>query len=179
MTDFYENLPTEYQKIFDYLTQLGNQAFDDYKKGNYVAAEPNLRKLAELGIPEAEYLLGEMYDKGLGVVQSDRDAFRLYLSAANHGNVGAMNDLAVCYKRGQGCTRSIEKALEWYKRAAEAGLPDAIVNYASNLLQIYLVTRDKTFLIEANKWALEGTRKGIKEASLIINQIQKYWTLEF
>lgn len=179
MTNFYENLPIEYQKMYDNLTKLGNQAFDDYKNGNYVAAEPNLRKLADLAIPEAEYLLGTMYDEGLGVVQSDREAFRLYLSAANHGHTGAMNDLAVCYKTGQGCTQSLEKAMEWYKRAAEAGEPDAIVNYANNLLKIYLITRDNTFLIEANEWAMKGIRKGIKESVLIMNQIHRYWKLEF
>ena len=52
------------------------------------------RKAAKLGSVEARYLLGECYEIGMGVMQSDADAVRWYTEAANQRHSKAMRALA-------------------------------------------------------------------------------------
>ena len=143
--------------------------------GSYAKAVTILKDLSEMDYPPAQFKMGTLYDNGIGVEQSDTEAFHWYLKAAENGDTGAMNDLAVCYKNGQGCERSLEKALHWYNKSAEAGNVDGMANLAANLLLLFQDTQDRTFLIMANHWAMESMNKGSNKGFLILNEIHKYW----
>ena len=41
-----------------------------------------------------------------------------------------MNNLGILYEQGQGVSKDIEKALEWYQKSAAAGEPIAMENIA-------------------------------------------------
>jgi len=53
-----------------------------------------------------------------------------HLRDAESGNVIAMNNVGVCYASGEGVTRDPERAVFWYRKAADAGCLPALVNLA-------------------------------------------------
>ena len=86
-------------------------------------------RAAELGSSEAENILGEIYQKGIGFEEEDKDekkAYNWYLKAAEHGNVDGQYNLAYMYEKGIGTIKNLEKAFYWYKKSAEQENPDAL-----------------------------------------------------
>ncbi len=61
-------------------------------------------------------------------VISPVEAFTLMAGEAEKGNAGAMLTLGTMYERGIGTPRSFVKALEWYRKAAAANLPEGYYN---------------------------------------------------
>lgn len=55
---------------------------------------------------------------------------KLYFQAADLGYAPAQNALGNCYCNGYGVEKSVEKAFEWYKKAADQGLSEAQYNLA-------------------------------------------------
>jgi hypothetical protein len=80
---------------------------------------------AEQGSAEAQYAVGEIYERGLGVEPDHAAAARWYRLAADQGSRPAQNSLGYLYEEGLGVERSPETALQWYRRAS--GVPDAIL----------------------------------------------------
>jgi TPR repeat protein len=54
---------------------------------------------------------------GLGVDRNYAEAFKLFTSAANHGNTEAQRNLAGMYTEGWGVEADAAKAQEWLKKA--------------------------------------------------------------
>ncbi|MEZ5849276.1 MAG: caspase family protein [Hyphomicrobiaceae bacterium] len=54
-----------------------------------------------------------------GTADADRDAFKLYRTAAGRGLPAAMHQLARAYDRGRGTERSLKDAAAWYQKAAD------------------------------------------------------------
>jgi hypothetical protein len=76
-------------------------------------------KAAAAGSPEAKYQLAKQTKKA-------RDAFRLYLEAAEAGFAPAMIAVGDCHLNAKGTWRSEIDAVNWYRRAANAGSTDAL-----------------------------------------------------
>ena len=72
-----------------------------YLRGDYGKTVKELEGLANLGDPRAQYDLAVLYDKGLGVPQSDADALRWYTRAAEQGDARAEYNLGLMYMNGQ------------------------------------------------------------------------------
>ncbi len=85
------------------------------------------KKAAELGFAKAMYELGGCYVTGIGVDQSDENAFRWYSKGAEQGSVEAMNELAKLYVNGIGVEQSYPMAVTWFRRAADLGSAEAMV----------------------------------------------------
>ena len=66
-----------------------------YQRGDYATAIRKLRPLAEQGNAKAQYSLGVMYDKGLGVPQDYVQAHMWYNLAASRFPPGERRDKAV------------------------------------------------------------------------------------
>jgi TPR repeat protein len=66
-----------------------------------------------------------MYDKGLGVPQSDKNAVEWYRKAAEQGYSPAQYHLGFMYEKGRGVQQSDKEAIEWYRKAAGQGYTDA------------------------------------------------------
>ena len=75
--------------------------------------------LAEQGDVQAQYILGYMYNEGLGVRQDYAEALRWYRMAAEQGHVKAQHNLGLMYKRGQGVAQDDTEAVNWFRMAAE------------------------------------------------------------
>lgn len=79
------------------------------------------KKAADQGNGKAIYSLACCYQKGHGVDRSPQKAFELYLESAGKGYHNAQLAVARCYEAGKdaGTDQNLEKALEWYTKAAQ------------------------------------------------------------
>ena len=75
-------------------------------------------------------MLGVHYEKGVGVAQSYRDAFRWYEQAAENGCGDAMNRLGAFYAAGRATAADPVRAAELFRAAAEQGSGEALLNLA-------------------------------------------------
>ncbi len=78
---------------------------------------------AEQGDVEAREIVGEIYERGLGVAPDFVAAARWYRLAAEAGSRRAQVNLGHLYERGLGVAADPRAALEWYARAAGSGAP--------------------------------------------------------
>lgn len=71
-----------------------NEAFAEYQAGRFDCAFRLLKPLAEQGTPEAQSLLGSLYQLGLGTTVDRGEAMRWYRAASDQGVGVASNNLA-------------------------------------------------------------------------------------
>lgn len=79
------------------------------------------RGAAELGLAEAQYLLGEDLTRTKRDEKQKAEGVALMHKAASQGHLDAMEHLGRLYADGQGVVKDASKAVEWYRRAAVAG----------------------------------------------------------
>jgi len=90
--------------------RAGQAAFD---AGHFEVAWAVLRPLAEAGDPQAEYLVGHLYQAGNLVGRDRCEATRWFDRSARQGHVAAAADLAAAYRNGDGVGRDRAKAYRW------------------------------------------------------------------
>jgi TPR repeat protein len=100
-------------------------------KSKFRKALPLLQKSAEVGDARAMYYLGQVYDRGRGVVQDYAKAREWYQKAAAASNIAAMNRLGELYEHGtyyhgRRFDEDCAKACEYYQRAAASGNANAM-----------------------------------------------------
>lgn len=93
-------------------------AFDRADLSSALAA---WQPLAEQGNLEAQVIVGEIYERGLGVTPDYAAAASWYRRAAEAGDRRAQVNLGYLYERGLGVAADPKAALEWYRRAAGRG----------------------------------------------------------
>ena len=105
------------------------------KSKDYGEAVVHLSIAAEAGDAYSQYLLGFCHEKGQGVEQSLRVAAKWYIKAAEQGEKNAKERLENAkqlgndyYDGSNGKSKNYEKAVEYYRLAAEAG--DAYAQYS-------------------------------------------------
>jgi len=93
------------------------KAFDASYQNDYVVASKLWQKLAEKGIPDAQFNLGLMYHSGAAGVFSEEQALKWYLKAAQNGSYQAQEYMAVGYREGWfGLEKDSAKAKHWENR---------------------------------------------------------------
>src|SRR5712691_10828758 len=102
-----------------------DEGLRSYERGDYALALREFRLLAEQGNADAQYNLGVMYAKGLGVPQDYVQAIQWFRRAAEQGNANAQYNLGLMYANGQGVPQDYTQAVQWYRRAAEQGRAEA------------------------------------------------------
>ncbi len=80
---------------------------------------------AEGGDAEAQFYVGQIFEKGLGVPPDYPSAAQWYRRAAEQGYASAQINLGSLYETGRGVERDAQEALRWYRRAA--GLAEDLV----------------------------------------------------
>lgn len=85
---------------------------------------------AEAGFAPAQYSIGSLYEKGIGVKRDIARAADWYVKAAAQGNARAMHNLAVINAMGNPpeVQPDIEKAIGWFEKAADFGVKDSQFN---------------------------------------------------
>ena len=96
-----------------------------YKRGDYATALREWEPLAKDGNSSAQFNLGQMYKKGLGVSQNYETAVKWYTLAAEQGHADAQNNLGLMYKNGLGVPQDKVYAYMWWTIAASSGDKDA------------------------------------------------------
>ncbi len=87
-----------------------------------------LRAAAKAGDASAQFRLGLLYRRGLGVPQSDDEAVRWYRAAADQGYARAQDELGGMYEAGVGVPTDPELAYQWCRKAALQGYAVAQFN---------------------------------------------------
>ena len=84
---------------------------------------PTLRRLADQGDPAAQYLLGDRYQYGKGVVPDSSQAVAWYQRAANQGFADGQASLAIMYELGLGVEQDYAHAAALNRTAADEEHP--------------------------------------------------------
>jgi TPR repeat protein len=105
------------------LTQLFSSAPSTPENATGGIAE--LRKGAERGDPNAQYLLGLVYDVGDGAPQNQSEAATWYRKAADEGHAAAQFNLGLLYANGRGVDQDLVQAHMWLNLAAAGSEPAA------------------------------------------------------
>lgn len=90
-------------------------------RGLYGEARDTLEPLAKARDPDAGYILGYIYDRGLGVPADPTRARRAYVAAAMDGQPDAQFALGELAYAGRGVQRDYRRAYEWFDLAAAKG----------------------------------------------------------
>jgi uncharacterized protein len=90
-------------------------------------------KRAEQGNPAAQFLMGTLFDQGMGVEKNAALAFEWYLKGATQGYANAQNALGACYSKGEVVPKDDELAVFWFLKSAQQGNADAQVGLGVNL----------------------------------------------
>lgn len=94
-------------------------------RGDYAAALKEFRTAADAGEDAAEYNLGLMYEKGLGVEQDHAAALRWYRRGVQKGYAPSWYSLGLMYLNGNGVEQNPEEAKELLRKAAGKGYAPA------------------------------------------------------
>jgi TPR repeat protein len=139
-----------------------------FSAGDYRAAFDEWIPLAHSGNPEAQYRLGLMYERSLGVDLDMEQSVRWYLAAAEQGQPRAQNNLGVLYETGRGVPVDLEQALAWYRKAAEQGRLPAQFNVARMLDEGLGTNSDQT---EALVWYRKAAARGHANAQTRLGEM--------
>ena len=92
-----------------------------YRSKDYAQAFMRLQPLAEQGVPEAQFTLGEMYRRGRGFVPSALESLPLLQQAAAANYAPACIALGEMFEAGEGVKQDPEAAAQWFEKAANMG----------------------------------------------------------
>jgi TPR repeat protein len=137
------------------------RGLDAYYSGDYKTAYDFATPLASEGNPEAENLLGMMYELGKGVPKNLRKSYIFYRKAAEQGDKYAQYNLAVSYDSGTGTPQNYHEAIRWFRRAAEQGASFAQYDLAVMLEQGRGTRRN---FKEAADWYRKAAQQGHMQA---------------
>jgi GAF domain/Sel1 repeat len=85
------------------------------------ATPEEIRKMAEQGDAEAQWLLGTFYRNGDGVPQNDFKAVEWFQLSAEQGYVRALSTLGSSYWQGRGVRQDYARAYFWFELALAEG----------------------------------------------------------
>lgn len=102
---------------WDKLEKGTDAAWVAYSKGEYTRSVPVFERLAEIGHPVAQRLMGIAYYYGQGVPLDLRTALIWFEKAANQGCFEAYAPTAQMYENGDGTPIDLGKAYMWYNIA--------------------------------------------------------------
>lgn len=140
------------------------QGFQAFTAGNYEKALRLWLPLAEKDNHEAQYNLGILYMKGLGVEKDLQAAFKWYKLSARNGNTDAMYNLGIMYNQGKVVFRSPKDATKWWKKAAEMGNAAAQFNIAVEYAYGRNLGKDVPLAISWWKKSARQGHKGSRDA---------------
>lgn len=90
-------------------------------------AVSHLRRLADKGYADAQYLLGDAYASGALGKADLKESFALFQLAAKHGHAEASYRTALCLEEGWGTSKDPRKALQFLRQSASRNHPGAML----------------------------------------------------
>ncbi len=143
-----------------------------YSRKDYQTAFKEFLPLAKQGDSDAQFYLGGMYKKGLGVTQDYKEAVKWYRKAAEQGDYIALFYLGMMYRNGEGVIQDYKEAVKWYRKAAEQGAASAQYNLGWMYDNGHGVIQDYVY---AHMWvniaASLGNENSLKARDLIAKEM--------
>jgi TPR repeat protein len=103
----------------------------------------NFRENAELGDADAQLLIADCYQLGIGGVEKNsQEAFNYYSKSANQGNAEAQFSLATFYENGTCGFTNMDEAEKWYAKSAKQGYPVKQKRFITNSLFYQIKNND-------------------------------------
>lgn len=151
-----------YRKAAEQGSLYAQNKLRDYKEME------QLREEAEVGFIEAQFKLGDIYERGIGVRKNYAEAVKWYRKAAEQGHSEAQ------YKLGVEFTNGIDysEQLVWLRKAAEQGYSEAQFKLSLSLEREELVKRASRgadmfaskYYTEVVKWLRKAAEQGHAKA---------------
>lgn len=89
--------------------------------GDFGSVYREMRTLADRGVSQAQFRLGWLYERGVGVAQDYAEARAWYERAMQNGSAAAVARMGMLYEHGMGVEKDYAKAVAYNQRAIEAG----------------------------------------------------------
>lgn len=139
--------------------EKGQHAFHH---GDCQAARELLQPLAGQGNPQAQVIIGSLYQNGCGEIQDYKQAYSWYKKAADQGNAEAKYNIGALYYSGWGLTKDRTAAMKWTRKAAAGGYTQAMIeigkSYEAGCCGV------KKDYVAARKWFDNAARHGDPKA---------------
>ena len=103
------------------LYEMYDKAYGYESQGQFKEAVYWYHNAADNGYADAQFSLGRLYRKGLGVKQDDKQAIYWYRKAADQEYVWSQVFLGLAYYDGVGVKKDYKQAAYWYRKAADRG----------------------------------------------------------
>jgi dipeptidyl-peptidase-4 len=116
-----------------------------------------LRPVAELGLADAQFRLGELYATGDRLPKSDSEAAKWFYLAAVQDHPEAVVKMGWIYGEGTGVQKDYHEAFRWFTRGSELDVADAQYQLGLHYQRGVGVRRSD---IEAHKWFNLAAAKG-------------------
>ena len=127
-----------------------------------------VRRQAERGSAEAQFLVGTALDEGLGVPEDPAAALEWFRRAAAQDHTLAQHNLGNAFAAGRGVTADAAEAVRWWLKAGEKG--DAVVQL--RLGEAYEhgtgVPRDPA---QARRWYADAAGRGNAQAKAALERL--------
>jgi TPR repeat protein len=150
-------------------------AFDNgikaYGRGDTESAVMDWRAAADAGHPEAAFLMGRLYEEGMGTIKSPSQSFHYYKMAANEGNVQAAAKVGIIYRDGNKdleIDRDYELARKNFEKGALAFWPESQFYLADMYRRGLGVPPDRT---ESLRWLILAAKKKYAPSHLELARI--------
>ena len=127
-----------------------------------------VRRQADRGSAEAQFLVGTALDEGLGVPEDPAAALEWFRRAAAQDHTLAQHNLGNAFAAGRGVTADAAEAVRWWLKAGEKG--DAVVQL--RLGEAYEhgtgVPRDPA---QARRWYADAAGRGNAQAKAALERL--------
>ena len=158
----FHNTPTSFYKLARcYYYEIKNPAL--YEKVALLC-----RKAAAAGLPEAQNMMGILYERGHGMEQNISKAFEWYYKASFNGSAEAQYNMALCFQK-----KYKTLSAYWMEQAAVKGNENAICEIAEYYDTGYGVQQNRE---KAEFYYRILAEKGNKFAKRQLNNIHKLIT---
>ena len=128
-----------------------------------------LRKAADGGEAEAQFLVGKAYWYGTGVEADRGTAVEYYRKAAEKNHANALAGLGAAYGLGQGVEKRDETlAADYFRRAAELGSAVGQMNLGMMLIAGKTLPKDAK---EGVEWIRKAADQGLLKAELYLGEM--------
>ena len=134
--------------------------YTDFDRASYATALKVWLDQANQGSAEAQYYVGQIYEKGMGIDPDYSAAALWYGKAAEQGYSSAQLSLGYLYEMGLGVEQDSAQALAWYRKAS--GLPDEMIVLEGDEYQDLLDLKDQ----------LEQKNQQIEQLQSELQQVQ-------
>lgn len=130
-----------------------------------------IRRSAEQGYSQAQFVLGRFYLDGVATSQDGQEALAWATKAARQNHADAMGLVGLCHEFGAGTPRSATNALAWLHRALDAGSGSASTWLGRYYLRGEAGTARRTNYVEALRWFERAASNGVPYAALRVAEL--------